>query len=110
MSGTPAPAFVVAALGGIAGRAAGAAGFACGAFATFFEVGAGFVLGLRTLGAGFFTEALVSFFLGAVLFGFERYLDLRVATPVRFFWFSARWLRTGMDWFNSFLAMARKDS
>jgi hypothetical protein len=104
MSGTPAP---LAALGGIAGRAAGAAGFACGAFATFFEAGADFAF---VFGAGFLGAARVSFFFGATLLGFERNFDLRVAIPLRFFWFSARLFRAGMDGISSFLAMARKDS
>jgi hypothetical protein len=58
----------------------------------------------------FFAEPRVSFFFSSPFLGFERCFVLRTTSPERFFFFSARWCRAGMDWFNSFLAMARKDS
>jgi hypothetical protein len=98
-------ALTVPVLGGIAGRALAGAAFACGGLTTFFDEGAPFA---TIFGAGFFTDPRDSFFLGSALLGFERCLVLRAAFPG--FWFSARWCRAGMDWINSFLAMARKDS
>ena len=75
--------------------------------ATFFEAGADFADGFAT---DFFGEPRESFFVGRDLPGLERCFVLRTASPERFFCFTARCFRAGMDWINSFLAMARKDS